>query len=84
MPIGYKKQMAQSVTSVRSFTAVEQLDEFHRELAWPLEYRQLQAGSFSSKYTEVEGGDWFLMEEIHATTVELDAGSIPDKFVMVI
>jgi len=62
-------------TSVRTFASIEQLDELPRELGWPLEYRQIEPGSFSSTFTDVEGDNWFLMEEQSSRRVEVVAGA---------
>lgn len=69
------------LTSIRTFDSIEQLDELPRELGWPLEYRQLEPGSFSSTFTDVEGDTWFLMEECSSRRVEVVAGA-PDGMFM--
>ena len=76
--------MEQAAPSVRSFESIEKVDDFCRELDWPLEYRQLQPGSFSSTFTEIEGDDWFLMEEHNLLTVEVSASAVADKYMLAV
>ena len=64
--------------SIHKFTSIEQLDELPRELGWPLEYRQIEAGPFSSTFTDLDGDGWFLLEEQSTRTVEVAAGA-PDE-----
>ena len=45
------------------FSSVEEVDDSMREMDWPLEYRQIEAGAFSSAFSIVEGENWFLLEE---------------------
>lgn len=77
-------QLACMPSSVRRFFSVEELDELPRELGWPLEYRQIEPGAFSSTFHDVEGDTWFLMEEQSSRTVEVLAGAPADMYVMAI
>ncbi len=71
-------------TSIRTFASIEQLDELPRELGWPLEYRQIEPGPFSSTVTDVEGDSWFLMEEQSSRRVEVEAGAPDGMFVLAV
>lgn len=68
--------------SERRFDSVEQLDALPRELGWPLEYRQIEPGTFSSKFTDVEGDAWFLIEEQSNRRLEVVAGAPDGMFMM--
>lgn len=74
--------MTQPLTSVRTCTSVEEMDAFPAEMGWPLEYRQIEAGAFSSTSTELEGESWFLLEEQSSRTVEVVTGGAPGMFVL--
>ena len=74
--------MAYSLTSRRDFVAIEQLEELPRELGWPVEYRQLEPGSFSSRFTDLEGNAWFVIEERSSRAVEVVAGAPAGMFVL--
>ena len=71
-------------TSIRKFTSIEELDELPRELGWPLEYRQIEPGSFSSTFTDVEGDTWFLMEEQSGRRVEIEAAAPDGMFMLAV
>lgn len=71
-------------TSIRKFTSIEELDELPRELGWPLEYRQIEPGSFSSTFTNAEGDTWFLMEEQSSRRVEVEAAAPDGMFVLAV
>lgn len=71
-------------TSIRKFTSIEELDELPRELGWPLEYRQIEPGSFSSTFTDVDGVTWFLMEEQSSRRVEIEAAAPEGMFMLAI
>ena len=67
--------------TTRVFDSVEEIDEFNRDLGWEVEYRQIEAGSFTSTFTELEGETWFLMEEQSNRRVEAVADA-PDGMFM--
>ncbi len=71
-------------TSIRKFTSIEELDELPRELGWPLEYRQIEPGSFSSTFTDIEGDTWFLMEEQSSQRVEVEAAAPEGMFMLAV
>lgn len=68
--------------SIRTFASIEQLDALPRELGWPLEYRQIEPGSFSSTFTDLDGDAWFLMEEQSSRRVEVVGGAPYGMFML--
>lgn len=76
--------MTQLPPSVRRFEAIEQLDEWHRELDWPLQYRQIEAGPLTSAFMDVEGDNWFLMKEQSNRQFEIEAGSPDGMFMLAV
>ena len=70
--------------SIRRFSSIEELDELPRELGWPLEYRQIEPGAFSSTFHDVEGDTWFMMEEQSNRTVEIEAGSPSGMYLLAV
>ena len=61
--------------SKHKFGSVEQLDQMLGEMDWPLEYRQLERGSFVSTFMDLKGDAWFLMEEESSRKVEILGGA---------
>ena len=74
--------MSLSTITIRSYGSIEELDEGNRELGWPLEYRQLEPGAFSSSFSTLESDSWFLLEEQSSRRVEVEAGAIDGTFVL--
>ena len=74
--------VAYKLTSRRRFTCIEQLEELPRELGWPLEYRQLEPGKFSSSLTNLEGDGCFVIEERSNRSIEVAAGAMSGVFVL--
>ena len=74
--------MTNSVASNHSFASIEQLDEMTHALGWQTEYRQLEPGSFSSTFTNLESESWFLMEEHSSRRVEVQAPAPTNMFVL--
>ena len=68
----------------RTFESIEQLDELPAEMGWPLQYRQLETGSFSSTFNALDGPAWFLMEEQTSRTVEVQAGSPEGMYMLAV
>jgi AraC-like DNA-binding protein len=67
----YFQFMVPALSTNISFKSVEQLDEVTHAMGWATEYRQLEPGTFSSAFTILDGGSWFMMEERSNRTVEV-------------
>lgn len=70
------------LTSRHRFASIEQLEALPQELGWPVEYRQLEPGPFSSTVRHLESDSWFLIEEQSNRSVEVVAGAPTDLFIL--
>ena len=68
--------------SITTFDSVEQVDAWVSELGWPLEYRQIEPGKYSSTFTDLDGDGWFLMEEQSSRRLEIEAGAVDGMIVL--
>ena len=74
--------MTFSPTTRFSFDSIEQMDEKFHALGWQTEYRQLDGGNFSSRFTLLEGDSWFLVEEQSSHAVEVQAPAPEGMYVV--
>lgn len=65
-----------------SFTSIDQLDEVTQALGWSTEYRQLEAGSFSSAFTVRQVESSFLIKEQSSRLLEVVAPAPVGMYVL--
>ena len=74
--------MADKRAHRRRFTTVEELEALLRAGGWPLEYRQLERGRFSSTVKYLEANDCFVLEEQSNRTVEVVSRGPAETFLV--
>ncbi len=55
--------LSSSLTTQKDIGDIEQLDESFCDLGRSIEYRQLERGRLSCRFTALEGEGWFLLGE---------------------